>query len=237
MTDTPDSENPLYDRSIKCLLCEFTFKTKKVRSKFKRAGELDTDFFTDYLQEDANPLLYYINVCPSCGYAFSDEASTYFLPGVKEKLFDNITRRWRGQSHYGDVRSNKTAIDSYKLAILSGSLKNEKPLAMAGILLRLSWIYRIEQNLDQEKRFLRHAVEAFEKSYYEGDLKNSKLSTIRLLYLMGELYRKLDNPNKAIVYFSKVISLKNQTKEKKFVEMAHDRWFQIREEQNRSTKD
>lgn len=221
----------LYDKNIDCLVCNFSFISKKVRSKFVRAISTDTDFCSKYENEECSPLLYYVYVCPSCGYAFSTEADPYFKPGTKEKIYDNITKQWTGHKYYGDKRSNKDAIDSYKLAILSGMIKGERPIAMAGLHMRLAWMYRKAGNAAEEIRFLNNAVKAYEQSYFQNDYQTTDMSMARVLYLIGEIHRRLQNYKSSINYFSILIQNKDEVVEKKLVEMARDQWQLLREEQ------
>lgn len=230
---------PLFDKKVKCLLCDAIFTTKKVRSNYSRAVHIESDFFTEFSheEEEVSPLLYHVNVCPSCGYSFSDEAGTYFRPGTKDELLNKITRNWQGHEFYCNIRSTKEAIQSYKLAIFSGQIKQERPIVMAGYHMRLSWIYRKLSVKQEEKRFMEYALHAYEKAYFDGDYKNSQMSSIRLAYLIGELYRKCGNYQKASSYFSKLIHVKEATKDRRFIEMARDQWYEMRENQRGRIRD
>ncbi|WP_216830356.1 DUF2225 domain-containing protein [Alkalihalobacterium elongatum] len=228
---------PLYDKSCTCSLCDYSFTTKKLRSRFGTARQIESDFYTQYLYEEKdgglNPLLYYVNVCPSCGYGFSDEASCYFPPGSKDRILQAITSKWKGHTYFGDERTLKIAIDAYKLAIYSGSLKKERAIVLAGLAVRLSWLHRTGGNELEEQRFKGIALQNFEKAYYEADYKNSGMSVVRLVYLIGELHRSFQNYAKASQYFSKIIYIKEPSKDKPFIEMARDRWYDMAQE-NRS---
>ncbi|OEH92472.1 DUF2225 domain-containing protein [Bacillus solimangrovi] len=222
--------NPLYDKHYTCPVCDFEFVTKKVRSRFIQAVSLESDFYSDYKDENISPLLYHVNICYSCGYAFADEANRYFLPGTKELIMKRITQNWRGQTHYSKERSAKEAIEAYILAIFAGSIRKEKPIVMAGLYLRLAWMYRKQNNEQKEKECINYALKSYEDSYYQGDYKDAKLSLTRMLYLMGALYKELGNPNKAVFYFSKVIQLKDKVIEKRIIELARDQWMEMRQE-------
>ena len=54
------------------------------------------------------------------------------------------------------------------------------------------------------------------------------MSEVKVLYLLGELSRKLGNNGKAASFFSKVIEQREST-EKQILEMARDRWHELRE--------
>ncbi len=223
---------PLFDKKVTCLLCNSIFATKKVRSRFGLARSMESDFFTEYVygNENINPILYYVNVCPNCGYAFAAESSNYFLPGMKEEIMDKVTSQWRAHTRYSGERTPIDAVATYKLAIFSGMIKRERPIIMAGLHMRLSWMYRALNNIEEDSRFSRFALKAYEKAYFEGDFTNSNMSSIRVAYLIGELYRRMNDFEKASVYFSKIIHIKEAVKDRRFVEMARDQWYIMREQ-------
>ena len=66
------------------------------------------------------------------------------------------------------------------------------------------------------------------------DYKGTQISDVRILYLLGELARRTDKEDAAVSYFSKVIESRKRTVETKLIEMAQDRWKEIRE--NRKNK-
>ncbi|MFD6443430.1 DUF2225 domain-containing protein [Peribacillus sp. NPDC060186] len=66
---------------------------------------------------------------------------------------EKISSQWIPH-HFNDERSIKDAINTYKLASYCGSLKKEKHIILAGIHLRIAWLYRNNQTSEQEKRFL-----------------------------------------------------------------------------------
>lgn len=219
----------LYDRTVTCLVCKQTYTTKKVRSRFIRPIQHDTDFCSYYASEEANPLLYYVHVCPHCGFAATEEFSTYFPPQTLEAIQQNICVNWRGKN-YSSARTFTDAVDTYKLGIYSALLKKERHIALAGLYMRLAWLYRSKQQNEEEQRFMRLALEQYIASYEADDFVHTHMSEVRLLYLIGELYRRLGKEKQAIIYFSRVIARKKETIEKGIVNMAYDRWQEIREE-------
>ena len=226
----------LYDKNFTCPICTEKYTSKKIRSKFIKTIAHDSDFCTHYQSVDTNPLLYYVNVCPTCGYSSSEEFSTYFKPGSIEQIESKIKNHWHGKS-YGEKRTVDSAINTYKLAIYTGLLKKESPIVLAGLYLRLAWIYRtlLVDEL-QEKRFIKLALEQYIESYSIGDYIGKDMSEIRLLYLIGELYSRVENFNQAIKYFSLVVQHKNKAFETRIVENARNRWYELREMQKNNQK-
>jgi uncharacterized protein len=218
-----------YDRNIQCLVCNKNYTTKKIRSRFVRAVKHDTDFCSYYQPEENNPLLYYVHVCPHCGFSASEEFTSYFPPQTLEQIKEKICSQWSGMNYCG-IRSVRDAISTYKLAIYSATLKKERHIAIAGLHMRLAWLYRTIGNQEEELRFLRLACKEYMESYISEDYEDTHLSEIRLLYIIGELNRRIGNEKQAVLYFSNVIQKQNETIEKRIVEMAKDRWFEIREQ-------
>jgi uncharacterized protein len=221
---------PLYDKKYHCEMCEQSFTTKKVRSRFVKVLRFDTDFAPIYADEFENPILYYVNVCPNCGYSFTDDFSTNFPPGAKQLIQDKICSQWSPHD-YGDKRTIQEAMNTFKLAAYSSTLKKEKHIVSAGLYIRLAWLYRSLDNHGQEKRFLKLALKEYTESYSTGDYKGTQVSELRLMYLIGDLSRRLGQTQDAVRFFSKVIEKQRQSVEPQIIQLAKDRWQEMREKQ------
>ncbi|NEY72090.1 DUF2225 domain-containing protein [Bacillus mesophilus] len=220
----------LFDKNVTCSACSHSYTTKKVRSRFVRALQSDSDFCSYYEDEENSPLLYYVSVCPNCGYSVSEEFSAHFPPQTLQSIKTSISSNW-GHRDYGTKRTVKEAIDTYKLGIYSATLKNEKSIVLAGLYMRLVWILRKERDQEQELRFTNMAVKAYVQSYINEDFRSTDMTEIKLLYLIGDLYRRIGDDKQAGVYLSKVIQQQNETIEKRIVALAKDAWQEIREKQ------
>ncbi|UOE92614.1 DUF2225 domain-containing protein [Alkalihalobacillus sp. LMS39] len=232
------SIDPFYNKEVDCLLCKTTFQTKRIRSSAKKVRNIESDFFSNYETENekANPLFYHVNVCPHCGYSFSDDADSYFNPKRKQELKDKISAHWQQRYDYSEERTITQAVQAFKLAIFAGQIKKEKPIVMAGLHMRLSWIYRIQGDEENEPRFMEYALKAYEKSYFEGDYTDTEMSQIHVTYIIGELYRRVGDFQKASVYFSELIHMKDETKDRRYIEMAKTQWQIMREQQKAETE-
>jgi hypothetical protein len=58
------------------------------------------------------------------------------------------------------------------------------------------------------------------------------MSEMKVLYLLGELYRRLEEHNKAIKFFSLVLEHKNKNLETGIVKMARVQWLETKEAYN-----
>ncbi|KGP71151.1 DUF2225 domain-containing protein [Pontibacillus yanchengensis] len=220
---------PLYDKSITCPFCSFSYTTKKARSRFIRPIHTDTDFCTTYKHEAINPLYYTVAVCPQCGYSFTDQFSSLFPQDSVTNIQHKLADQWSFQN-YSLERTRNESIKTVKLAIYTATLKNEKPIVLAGLYVRVVWLYREAENLFEEARFMRLAEQAYRKSYEEDDLTQTEMSPIRVLYIIGELNRRLGNAHEAIQFFSKVVDKRKTAIDPKIVDMARDQWYQTRED-------
>lgn len=221
---------PLYDKKYECLMCKQPFTSKKVRSRFVKVTHYDTDFCPTYSSEEANPLFYYVKVCPHCGFSFSEDFQPYFAPGTKEVIMQKVCEQWVSQD-FGGERNVNSAIQTYKLAAFCGTLKKEKHIIISGLYMRLAWLYRSLENKEQERRFTNLALKEYMDSYMADDYKGTQVTEVRMLYLIGELSRRIGNIEQAVKYFSKVIENQKSTTEATTVEMAKERWYEIRDMQ------
>ena len=218
-----------YEKKMACVFCGKQFTTLKVRSRFSIPYQIDSDFCPHYREGNYNPHFYFVNVCPECGFAFSEEFSDTFPLGSREIILLNITKHWT-KRNFGGVRDIQQALESYKLAILAGSLKKEKNAVLAGLCLRLAWLYRAENRPEQERRFLGSALNAYEESFIHSDFTGTSMSELNVLFMIGELSRRLGQYQKAILYFSKVIQHKNAKNEQKMVTKAREQWSVAKED-------
>ncbi|WP_019243783.1 MULTISPECIES: DUF2225 domain-containing protein [Bacillus] len=220
---------PLFDRKIQCPLCETNYTSKKIRSKCIQVQEYDTDFCPKYKEGSINGLLYKIYVCPSCGYAFSNDFSKYFPPNSKENIISSICSKWIPHSFSGE-RTVEESIKTYKLAVLSATYKKEKHSLIAGLLLRIAWLNRLTKNEEQEKRFMKLAFQEYNQSFSTDDYKGTKISDVKILYLMADLSRRIGDIEQATKYLSMVIERSKSSIETGIIEMAKERWNEIREQ-------
>lgn len=220
---------PFYEKKGECILCKASFTTTKIRSSFVKVDKYDRDFRPIYEKDEMNPLLYNVFVCPHCGFSYTEDFSKYFPPGSKEELELKVRNQWTSRD-FGKNRTPNTAINTYKLAVYCGEIKNEKKVTIGGLLLRIAWIYRSLHNEEQEIRFMQHALKQYMESYSIGDYQGSKMSEMKLTFVIAELLYRVNDKEQAVLYLSKVIEKQSTTTERTIVEMARDRWSELREE-------
>lgn len=224
-----------FDKKCKCLYCGETFTSKRIRSGSQAFVKRDADFCTYFKNQRLNPILYTVIVCPSCGFAYTDQYSAHIPAPTKKRIHEHLASKWTPKD-YGGIRTMEEAIVTYKLASYSAALKEEAYSIKAGLYLRVAWLYRFLEQHEEETRFLKLAIGEYEQSYIHSDyaIGDKEMSEVRILYLIGELMRRCGYYDKAINYFAKAVKLKDKTIETGIINMARDQWQLSREEYKNS---
>jgi uncharacterized protein (DUF2225 family) len=221
----------LYQKKVNCTHCQSSFETSKVRSSQKRSAKSDTDFCVHYKAEDVNPEYYVIHVCPFCGFAFSENSTETMSENSKKVFADKVSSRWK-QRDYGGVRTWEDAMQTYKLALICAQIQQEKDRVIAGILQHIAWLYRYKSMEKEEKQFLRFALEAYIRVY---EYEEQAVNNAKLMYLIGELHRRLNEYNEAVKWFTRVINDKN-IMDSGMIRACREQWAKTREDmRNEST--
>lgn len=207
MNDT-DILNHLFDKQVICPVCDSHFKTKTVKSKSPRVISKDSDFFVRY--SVANPYFYDVLICNSCGYAAMKSDFEKLKSHKKELVLSNVTPKWKPRE-YPAILDEKLAIERYKLALLNAVLINLPDSTKAMISLKIAWMSRLLDNNDQEIVFLKQSLEGFNNAYINEIFPIYGLQRDSLMYLLGELNRKLGNNQDALLWFSKTIISTNSS--------------------------
>lgn len=229
---------PLYDKKIHCPFCENTFTTKKIRSRFVKVSRIDSDFCQVFERGQWNPFHYYVAVCPHCAFAFTDEFSAQVSPrvrqGVQEELYKWQTAHPKS---YCEQRSLFEATETYTWALKLADLLKEKNIVFASLSLRLAWIFRDQADSANEKRYLRQAAEFYENSFVAGDFAATNMVEMQVLYMIGELRRRLGDYREAVNSFGKVVQHDDRSRYSKFANMAREQWTQAVAEYKQKKKE
>ncbi|MDF2814567.1 MAG: hypothetical protein K0Q81_767 [Paenibacillus sp.] len=214
---------PLYLIKVKCMCCEHSFETSRVRPSFKKSKGSDTDFCLQY--KEINPDFYIVRVCPFCGFSVTENFSNKMTPAQKSDYYDRIGKSWSPRE-FGGERDWATALQTFKLALLCAQIKGERDRILAGVLHHIAWLYRHKNDKVQENRFLQFALEAYIRVFEAGE---EKMDNARLMYLIGELNRRMKNYNEAVRWFGKVINDKT-IMDAAMIRACREQWVATRED-------
>lgn len=192
------SKECLYNKTISCPICDHKFETKKVKSNCIKVKKRDTDFRAEY--EFDNPTFYGVDVCPECGHARFESDFQDVNEAAIKLIKDKISSKWKTKDFCGE-RSVNDAAEAHKLALLNYNITHYKISTIAKVCLRLSWFYHGLEN-DLGDRFARHALDSYEQAYSKENLDDNPKEELTILYLMGELNRRLGQYKKAMEWFS-----------------------------------
>lgn len=214
----------LYTVDKTCGICNKTVSVTRVRSRLIKIKQ-DTDFCTYY--KDINPYYYTVWVCPHCGYAAQDSHFCTVPPASAAKVTKFLTGR-QVHINLSGVRTREQAIAAFKLAIFFAEMENLAASEIAGLYLRLAWLFREGELPDNERAALGKAADYFEQALFKERLPIAGMSEVSLTYLIGELLRRTNRNEAALRYFSKVVSSPQAKLEKRILDMAREAWHEAR---------
>lgn len=219
----------LYSKEVTCPVCEHVFKANTVKSSSYRMIKKDSDFFIRYSL--INPYFYDVWVCNSCGYA-AMKTDFYSIRSIEiEKVKQNITPKWKGRM-YPEIYDVHIAIERYKLSLLNYVITNAKSSKKAINCIKLAWMYRLLETEDAQEIelvFLKQALKGLSDAYYAEAFPIYGMDKYSAMYLIGELNRRIGNPENSLVWFSNVITTPNVAQNLK--ELARDMKDLIKEEE------
>ena len=223
-----DPINNLFDKQVDCPVCGSSFKVKSVKVNAPRMKGQDTDLFIRY--DVINPYLYDIWICNSCGYAAMKADFPKIKSFQKETVLSSITPKWKGRE-YPEVFDENTAIERLKLALVNAIFIEAKNSTKAMLCLKIAWMYRLLEDKNNEISFLTQALNGFNEAYISEDFPIYGMHKYSIMYLIGELNRRVGNQDEALKWFSNVITSPGVPQKVK--DLARDCKDLIKDEQNK----
>jgi uncharacterized protein (DUF2225 family) len=220
-----DPKSLLYDATVTCPVCSNVFHARSVKVSAHRRQKTDSDFHVRYSL--INPYFYEVYLCNVCGYAAMKQDFEKIRDFQIELIQKKITPRWQGKS-YPEIYTNEVAIERYKLALLNSVVMEAKSSKKALTCLRIAWMYRLLEDDSNEQLFLKQSLEGFNDAYLNEDFPICGMDKFTVMYLIGELNRRIGNLDQANLWFSKVITTTNAPQ--KIKDLARDQRDLIKEE-------
>lgn len=212
----------LYSTEKECPVCSQKSHMMKVRSRLTTVKR-DTDFCTYY--HGVNPYYYAVLVCRHCGYAAHEND---FETTVSDKVVKFLKGR-EVKADFGGVRTQEQALNTYKLAIFYGEMAGIAASKLGGLYLRMGWIFRESKMQAEELAALAKAFEYYDRSTARERFPISGMSEVTLMYLLGELLRRINRGEESLHFFNRVISNPQAKMEPRILDMARDAWKDTRD--------
>jgi len=202
------------NKDLTCRLCDKEFSATVVRKSKQQVLKKDGDFCFHYAKEV--PFYYNVFICPHCGYGFLESFEKEPGAGMREKIAPL-------PEDYSGRRDNDLAEKAYLRAIECAKMQKENFAVLASLYLQLAWIYRFREDGEKEQAALNEALGYYIDVYEKTDMGDPS----KIMYLIGELHRRLGKEKEAVKWFSRVANDKegNQAMRR----LARNAWQSLRE--------
>ena len=178
---------------IQCPCCKNRFPTRIWIST--TLGPLGTDFFQQAV--GSQPILVGIHACRFCGYSGyrEDFEGEKLSKDLKIFVFKKIMPLTRGRELTPSLK--------YEVAALIAKERGDRSIDVGKLFLRAAWCCTLYEKKEVEEReYRRKAIGHFEKAFERGEIDEGLRA--RYTYLIGELYRRVGDQEKSLIWFEKV---------------------------------
>lgn len=217
---------PLWNKKTKCPFCKTEFETTRMRSNVIKIREKMTDFGNIYDGECA--YLYAVTVCPECTFAALNKDFDSVRSEYEPKVMEATQKIRQSGVKKPDIFAlgsitPEVAAKRHELAIAFTKMRRFSDLGtLAGLHMHLVWIHRMAPNREKELSAMAEAARAYEEYHEKGGDLPDKLGEPGILYLIGELYRRLGQYKEARNYYSRALSSKEVKSFPAIADMARD---------------
>ena len=238
--DKPQEEkNPIWFKEVTCQVCGAKHKTPRVKPSFLKVKSIESDFHKIY--EFVNPIYYAITTCNECNYsARNDDYDKVTLEYHKEIIDLALSIKNSKKNVIFKNEKNpplEEVVNKHLLAIyFYKSFKPENPNIIAGLYMHLVWLYREAGNKEKEIEYIKYAIEYYIKTYEKGIYIPEKIGIPGIMYLIGELYRRIGNYSDAVQWFSRVVKDDMIDNYPNINNLTHEAWEKINEEKKKMSE-
>lgn len=219
-----DEKACLLEKSQKCRICDFMFKTKSVKTGKAKLVSQDIDLRPRYKEIDS--VKYGVIACPVCGYAALAKNFDILTSGQAALVREKISSFFTGLPEPGETYTYDDAIQRHKLALVNAVVKRGKTSERAYLCLILAWLIRSKREEvealrpdDVEKQcaelkaeeddFLKKALEGFNQAYTKENFPLYVLDEQTSTYLIAALNLEVGNKEEAMRWAGKIIFNQN----------------------------
>lgn len=213
-----------YNAKKQCPLCNSNFFVAQLRSRLQFIKQ-EADFNRIY--EGTNPLYLSIWFCPHCGYAAQD---TFFdsITEKQKRIVKEFLENVDVKVAFPGSRSREQAIELFKLAIYYAELMDVAKSRIAGLYLRLAWLYREAQDNKLENIAIEKALYYYEKALDKDLFPVGNMTEFTVEYLIAQLYYHTGNIKKSVNGLQKLLSNPNILHEQLIFRMARALWDNLK---------
>ena len=210
-----------------CPFCQKETNSLVVRPQYLEVVEnIDDDMCIQYGLVDPN--YYKVIVCTHCKFAFTEESPQKISTENKQQIKQHLSII-RYDKDYSGIRSIEDAITTYLLAITCQTLAGSSNSLFGTLNLKLSCIYKLKGDLDNEEVCLKQALHYLKRAFSSNEQFASLNKKLYMAYIIGELFRHFDNLPEAAKWFKYIIHHHNASSCIYLFKKAQNRWLDIKE--------
>lgn len=220
LIDKEEEKKLVFTKVMECANCGKKFKDLRVLNSKLRRKDPDQDLRPRFQGIDS--LKYGVTACPHCGYAAAWKNFGHLTKLQQSLLRDNVSSLFVEREETDcEVYDYSTAVERYKLALLSALAMNVKLSEQAYLCLQLSWLIRgwLEEDdvlgkLDKEARkqleadqdkFYRQAYDGLKQAAMKEEFPICGMDSSTYDYLMGVMSYKFGEYDDATRYCGRVV--------------------------------
>jgi uncharacterized protein (DUF2225 family) len=215
---TPKSiEALLYDRSIKCPVCNNKFDARTIKIGVNKF--VSTTLNLRPIYTDIDPILYDVILCERCGYSALNRNFTKVSERQIKEFKVKVATKFKSRT-YPEIYTNEIALERYKMALYTAVVIGSNDVNKAYLCLKTSWIIdgRISESMDEKViegyrqdrlSFIEHAYKGFSKAYGTTVFPVFGMNEATYHYLLGVLAFELGDVKHTSLWLGKVLLSQN----------------------------
>lgn len=210
----------LYDRSIRCPVCNTKFMARTIKSGAAKLE--DTGITLRPVYSGIDPVIYDVVLCETCGYTALNRNFSKVSDRQCKLVREKVTAKFVSVP-YPQVYDYEIALKRYKMALYNDLVIGRNDINKAYVCLKITWIIealisRSEEEkkikgLQEEKRaFVDNAFKGFLKAYDSTTFPVFGMSEATYHYLLGALAYELEDLKNTGFWLGKVLLSPNGNK-------------------------
>jgi uncharacterized protein (DUF2225 family) len=194
------------DIELNCPYCDRIFQSSTIIST-NTFGPRTTDLYQK--AGGYQPLSLFIHTCPSCGYTgFSGDFENVELDeNLKDIIGQRLTPLVRDEKAFPGRR--------YEYAAWIAKWRNRPSINIGQLYHMAAWCCYDDGRIDEEKYYRRQTIEYYEKALKDMNIPEDQ--SAQYTYLVGELYRRIGESDKAALWFDRVPEAAKKFKNKEWI--------------------
>ena len=193
----------IYQKKFICPICDTYFNASTIRRSKLALQSIETDLRPVY--KAVEPLCYDVIMCENCGHAALHQKFNHISDRQVDMIKDKICAKYKPFSYPAEL-TLEMGVERLKLALLNCAVRNGDYSEKAYICMKLSWLFQILDQKENEMLFVQYAYNGFSKAYTAERSPFMGLSDSTVLFLLGVFANKLHRYDDALKYIANILT-------------------------------